>query len=57
MNDSTPDGSLLRAIERNDVERVKTLMGVNPALHRAPMGYGGDGPLTLAAECMRLTIA
>jgi hypothetical protein len=23
----------------------------NPALHRAPLGYGKDGPLTWAAEC------
>jgi hypothetical protein len=42
---------LKQAIDRNDIERVKTMMTRNPSLHRAPMGYGRDGPLTLVAEC------
>jgi len=57
MNDNSPVRSLARAVEHNDLEQVKTLMDVNPTLHRAPLGYEGDGPLTLAAECMRLGIA
>jgi ankyrin repeat protein len=27
------------------------MMTRNPALHRAPLGYGNDGPLTWVAEC------
>lgn len=49
---SSRDAELLKqAIDRNDVERVKTLLTRNPELHTAPMGYGGDGPLTWVAEC------
>src|SRR5437899_658433 len=33
------------------IERVKTMMTSNPTLHRAPIGYGKDGPLTWVAEC------
>src|SRR5947208_7373342 len=44
-------GELKRAIDTNDVDRVKTLMMRNPELHRAPLGYGKDGPLTWVAEC------
>lgn len=44
-------GRLKRAIDTNDVARVKTMMTCNPALHRAPLGYGKDGPLTWVAEC------
>src|ERR1035438_1938906 len=44
-------GQLKQAIDVNDVERVKLLMARNPALHRAPLGYGKDGPLTWVAEC------
>jgi ankyrin repeat protein len=44
-------GQLKRAIDTNDIDRVKTLMTHNPALHRAPLGYGKDGPLTWVAEC------
>jgi ankyrin repeat protein len=44
-------GQLKQAIDRNDLERVKTMMTRNPALHRAPLGYGKDGPLTWVAEC------
>ncbi|MDQ2767327.1 MAG: ankyrin repeat domain-containing protein [Gemmatimonadota bacterium] len=57
---------LKRAIDTNDLERVKALMTANPELHEAPMGYAKDGPLTWVAECRvpweppsdtRLTIA
>jgi ankyrin repeat protein len=44
-------GKLKRAIDTNDIERLKTLMIRNPALHRAPLGYGKNGPLTWVAEC------
>jgi ankyrin repeat protein len=42
---------LKQAIDGNDLERVKALMTRNPALHRAPLGYGKNGPLTWVAEC------
>jgi len=42
---------LKQAIDGNDLEQVKALMTHNPALHRAPLGYGKNGPLTWAAEC------
>lgn len=42
---------LKESIDANDVERVRELMTRNPELHRAPLGYGGAGPLTWAAEC------
>jgi hypothetical protein len=41
---------LKQAITGDDVERVKMLMTRNPALHRAPIGYGRNGPLTCVAE-------
>jgi hypothetical protein len=41
---------LAQAVGRNDFETVKTMMTRNPALHRAPLGYGQDGPLTAVAE-------
>ena len=44
-------GALKQAIDTNDLERVKKMMTRNPALHRAPLGYGKDGPLTWVAEC------
>jgi ankyrin repeat protein len=44
-------GQLKHAIDGNDIDRVKALMARNPALHRAPLGYGSNGPLTWAAEC------
>jgi ankyrin repeat protein len=50
--DSLEDiGRLKQAIDTNDIERVKTLMTRNSVLHRAPLGYGKDGPLTWVAEC------
>ena len=42
---------LKQAIDTNDIDRVKTIMTRNPALHSAPLGYGKDGPLTWVAEC------
>jgi hypothetical protein len=44
-------GQLKQAIDTNDLERVNDLMTRNPALHRAPLGYGKNGPLTWVAEC------
>ena len=44
-------GQLKQAIDTNDLDRVKTMMTRNPALHSAPLGYGKDGPLTWLAEC------
>ena len=44
-------GRLKEAIDTNDIVRVQTMMMRNPALHRAPLGYGNDGPLTWVAEC------
>src|ERR1700691_1768076 len=44
-------GQLKQAIDHNDIDRVKTLMTRNPALHRAPLGYAKNGPLTWVAEC------
>jgi ankyrin repeat protein len=44
-------GQLKRAIDSNDLERVKEMMTRNPELHRAPLGYGKNGPLTWVAEC------
>ena len=42
---------LKEAIDTNDITRVQSMMMHNPALHRAPLGYGEDGPLTWVAEC------
>ncbi|MEO8126172.1 MAG: ankyrin repeat domain-containing protein [Bryobacteraceae bacterium] len=44
-------GQLKRAIDTEDTARIKALMTENPALHRAPLGYGKNGPLTWVAEC------
>jgi ankyrin repeat protein len=44
-------GQLKQAIDTNDLERVRRLMTRHPELHRAPLGYGKNGPLTWAAEC------
>ncbi len=46
-------GRLKAAIDANDVARVQTMMTRNPSLHRAPLGYNADGPLTYAAEWPR----
>jgi ankyrin repeat protein len=42
---------LKQAMDTNNLEQVKALMTRNPELHRAPMGYGKNGPLTWVAEC------
>jgi len=47
----TETGRLKQAIDTNNLEEVRRLMTRNPALHRAPLGYGGNGPLTWVAEC------
>ncbi len=44
-------GLLKQAIDHNDLDAVRALMTQNPELHRAPMGYGKNGPLTRVAEC------
>jgi hypothetical protein len=44
-------GELKQAIDTNDFKWVKALMSRNPELHRAPLGYGKNGPLTWVAEC------
>src|SRR2546425_3874895 len=44
-------GQLKQAIDTNDIVRVEAMMTRNLALHTAPLGYGGDGPLTGVAEC------
>jgi ankyrin repeat protein len=44
-------GQLKQAIDTSDLERVKALMTRDPELHRAPIGYGKNGPLTWVAEC------
>ena len=44
-------GKLKAAIDVNDLDSVKGLMVRNPALHRAPLGYANNGPLTWVAEC------
>jgi ankyrin repeat protein len=44
-------GELKSAIDRNDFGQVRTMMTRNPALHRAALGYGKNGPLTWVAEC------
>jgi ankyrin repeat protein len=44
-------GQLKLAIDSNDLERMKIMMTRNPELHRAPLGYNQNGPLTWVAEC------
>ncbi len=44
-------GQLKHAIDTNDFEGVRKLMTDNPELHRAPLGYAKNGPLTWVAEC------
>jgi ankyrin repeat protein len=44
-------GRLKQAIDSNDLERAKQIMTRSPELHRAPLGYGKNGPLTWVAEC------
>jgi ankyrin repeat protein len=51
LSQSEELSQLKQAIDGNDFERVKQLMASYPALHRAPMGYNNNGPLTWIAEC------
>jgi ankyrin repeat protein len=44
-------GELKAAIDANDLAQVKRLMTRYPDLHRAPLGYNKNGPLTWVAEC------
>ncbi len=44
-------GRLKTAIDAEDWETVRSLMNANPTLHRAPLGYNKNGPLTWLAEC------
>jgi ankyrin repeat protein len=44
-------GQLKQAIDSNDLEQVKRMMTRTPELHRAPLGYSKNGPLTWVAEC------
>jgi ankyrin repeat protein len=44
-------GQLKLAIDANDLATVQAMMTRNPELHRAPLGYGKNGPLTWVAEC------
>jgi ankyrin repeat protein len=44
-------GELKAAIDTNDLAAVQRLMTAHPELHRAPLGYNKNGPLTWVAEC------
>jgi hypothetical protein len=45
-------GQLERAIDVNDIVRVKTMMTRDPNLHRAPLGYGnGEWKFAMALCC------
>jgi len=44
-------GRLKQAIDTDSFEQVRALMTQNPGLHRAPLGYAKNGPLTWVAEC------
>jgi ankyrin repeat protein len=43
--------NLKEAIDSDDFAEVRHLLSKHPELKHAPIGYGGDGPLTWAAEC------
>jgi ankyrin repeat protein len=43
--------NLKEAIDADDFAEVRHLVSKYPELKHAPIGYGGDGPLTWAAEC------
>jgi hypothetical protein len=43
--------NLKQAINRDDLAEIQMLLSKYPELKDAPIGYGGDGPLTWAAEC------
>jgi ankyrin repeat protein len=43
--------NLKEAIDSDNFAEVRHLVSKHPELKHAPIGYGGDGPLTWAAEC------
>jgi ankyrin repeat protein len=47
----TNAGKLKQAINRDDLVEIRLLLSDHPELRAAPIGYGGAGPLTWAAEC------
>jgi hypothetical protein len=47
----TDAGQIKDAVDQNDFTRVQAMLLRKPTLHRAPMGYANDGPLTWVAEC------
>ncbi len=47
----TNAGNLKQASSRDDLAHVRLLLSEYPGLRTAPIGYGGAGPLTWAAEC------
>jgi hypothetical protein len=47
----TNAGKLKEAIDRDDLAEVRRLLTEHPELRTAPIGYGGFGALTWAAEC------
>jgi hypothetical protein len=49
--EQTNAGNLKQAIDRDELHEVRALLSRHPELRAAPIGYGGDGPLTWAAEC------
>ncbi|MBV9849025.1 MAG: hypothetical protein JO250_04975 [Armatimonadetes bacterium] len=51
VEQQTVIGQLKAAIDADDLPRVQALMTRHPHLHRAPLGYGNNGPLTWVAEC------
>ena len=50
MLSQTHAESLKQAINRDDLAEVRHLLTKHPELNHAPIGYGGHGPLTWAAE-------
>ncbi len=50
----TNAGKLKQAINRDDLAEIRLLLSKYPELRVAPIGYGGAGPLTWAAECRGL---
>ena len=49
--EQTNAGKLKQAINQDDLSEVRRLLSRHPELRAAPIGYGGAGPLTWAAEC------
>jgi hypothetical protein len=51
VDERTNAGKLKNAISQDDLAEVRLLLSEHPELRAAPIGYGGAGPLTWAAEC------